>query len=503
MSILLQSKDQSHTVGLGLLLVVITGVYLVLSSVFRYWRLRHIPGPRLAAWTNLWLMRNMNGKQKFYEVRKTLHQKYGPVQRYGPNRVMFSDVSAVNAVLPTSNILPKADSYAPLKASVNGTEVASFLAINDDEKAARLKRFLHPTFSPNGVLRYESHVDHTVSEMVTHLRNIGPTVDLAPWFGWFAFDTITRIGFSEDQGFMREQEDIGGAGKAAQQRFAHWIFYWTIPWLEAILHKNWYVTHRKSAIQSGLAKLATRVVASRKAKGGLGTHHDLLDLYMESGKQDPQLYTPSTILGLTMTTIHAGAETTAYTSAICMYCILRDRRVHDKLREELESVMPKTEADWEIPDTPTLRKLPYLEACIKESARLKPSNNIMSERVVNRDDAVIAGVSIPKGTIVAINTAGLNTDPSIWGSDVEVFRPERWLEASEEQRVLMHRANLTFSAGKRICLGMNVAWMEMKKVIPALIMNFDVGCFIPYALPIGTRVSLTGRRLNWSTPRKI
>jgi cytochrome P450 len=338
-----------------------------------------------------------------------------------------------------------------------------------------LKRFLHPTFSPNGVLRYEQHVDHTVSELVSHLHNVGPTTDLAPWFAWFAFDTITRIGFSEDQGFMRQQGDIGGAGKAAQQRFAHWIFYWTMPWLEALLYKNWYARKRKAATRSGLAKLATRVVETRKFKGGLGTHHDLLDLYMESAQKDPHLYTPTTILGLTMTTIHAGAETTAYTSAICMYLILRDRWVHDKLREELEAVGSKTEADWELPEMYVLRKLPYLEACIKESARLKPSNNIMAERFVNSADTVIAGVSIPRGTIVAMNTAGLNTDSNIWGSDVEVFRPERWLEASEEQKVRMHRANLTFSAGKRMCLGMNVAWLEMKKVIPALIMNFEVG----------------------------
>ena len=343
-------------------------------------------------------------------------------------------------------------------------------------KAARLKRFLHPTFSPNGVLKYEQHVDHTVSELVSHLHNVRSTTDLAPWFSWFAFDTITRIGFSEDQGFMREQEDIGGAGKAAQQRFAHWRFYWTIPWLEALLYKNWYAKNRKTTTRSGLVKLASRVVESRKGKGGLGTHNDLLDLYMESGQKDPQLYTPTTVLGLTMTTIHAGAETTAYTSAICMYLILRDRRVHDKLRDEIESAIPANGADWDLPEMSVLRKLPYLEACIKESARLKPSSNIMAERVVNSDDAFIAGVPIPRGTIVAINTAGLNTDPHIWGSDVEAFRPERWLEASEEQRVLMHRADLTFSAGKRMCLGLNVAWLEMKKVIPALIMNFEVSC---------------------------
>ena len=222
--------------------------------------------------------------------------------------------------------------------------------------------------------------------------------------------------------------------------------------------------------------MASRVVESRKGKGGLGTHNDLLDLYMESGQRDPQLYTPTTVLGLTMATIHAGAETTAYTSAICMFLILRDRRVHGKLRAELESAAPRIAVEWDLPEMSVLRKPPHLDACIRESARLKPSSNIMAERVVNSDNAVIAGVPIPRGTIVAMNNAGLSTNPNIWGSDVEVFRPERWLDASEEQRVLMHRADLTFSAGKRMCLGLHVAWLEMEKVIPALIMNFEVSC---------------------------
>jgi hypothetical protein len=101
------NDDQPHVANLVLVLIGATGVYLVFSSILQYWHLRHIPGPPLAGWTNLWLMQSMNGKEKFYDIRKRLHQKYGPVQRYGPNRVMFSDVSAVHSVLPTSNTLPK------------------------------------------------------------------------------------------------------------------------------------------------------------------------------------------------------------------------------------------------------------------------------------------------------------------------------------------------------------------------------------------------------------
>jgi hypothetical protein len=97
----------SHSLVLTSVVAFLAGAYLILSSVLQYWRLRHIPGPPVAAWTDLWLMRHMNGTEKFYDVRKRLHRKYGSVQRYGPNRVMFSDVSAVHSVLPTTNMLPK------------------------------------------------------------------------------------------------------------------------------------------------------------------------------------------------------------------------------------------------------------------------------------------------------------------------------------------------------------------------------------------------------------
>jgi hypothetical protein len=107
MSAILQNEGMPRSLVLAAILALLAGVYLIFSSVLQYWRLRHIPGPPLAAWTNLWLMRHMNGTEKFYDVRKRLHQKYGSVQRYGPNRVMFSDVSAVHSVLPATNILPK------------------------------------------------------------------------------------------------------------------------------------------------------------------------------------------------------------------------------------------------------------------------------------------------------------------------------------------------------------------------------------------------------------
>lgn len=90
-----------------LVLLTVATIWLLVKSTVQYWKLRKIPGPRLAAWTNLWLMWHMHTKETFHVVKKKLHQKYGPVHRYGPNRVMFSDPAAIPIILGSTNIFPK------------------------------------------------------------------------------------------------------------------------------------------------------------------------------------------------------------------------------------------------------------------------------------------------------------------------------------------------------------------------------------------------------------
>jgi hypothetical protein len=96
----------SLTQGCSIFLVLIAA-YILISSLLQYWRLRKIPGPPLASWSNLWLMWHMHHEDTFHVVRKKLHQKYGPVQRYGPNRVMFSDPIAVPIILGSTDVFPK------------------------------------------------------------------------------------------------------------------------------------------------------------------------------------------------------------------------------------------------------------------------------------------------------------------------------------------------------------------------------------------------------------
>ena len=62
----------------------------------------------------------------------------------------------------------------------------------------------------------------------------------------------------------------------------------------------------------------------------------------------------------------------------------------------------------------------------------------------------------------------------LYGADAHSFNPDRWLTANKEQRRAMEKASTAFSAGKRMCLGMHLATIEMKKALARLVMTFEV-----------------------------
>jgi cytochrome P450 len=54
---------------------------------------------------------------------------------------------------------------------------------------------------------------------------------------------------------------------------------------------------------------------------------------------------------------------------------------------------------------------------------------------------------------------------AVWGADAKMFRPERWLEGSEDMRKKRDLdLDMVFGSGKYLCLGRNVAMMELNKV---------------------------------------
>ena len=350
---------------------------------------------------------------------------------------------------------------------VNGKLISSWATTRDEARISAMKKQVISAFTTTAILDYEEHIDHNIKFLIAKLQDSGPEVNIAKWSIFFAFDTICRIAFSDDQGFMAKQSDLGNTLEGARQRFRHWHLWGPLARLERLLFKNRFATRTSGT--SLLGKLASERLQTRLEKGGLGTHSDLLDRYLQAAERDPATFTTSTLIGILISTIHAGAETTASTVNVCLYELLRNPRALSKLRAELDAANLSSPPSWS-----EVSRLRYLEACFKESMRLNPLLLNPIERDVPESGAEIAGTYIPGGSVVSVNVHALNRDPTIYGKDVDSFRPERWLDADEAQRMKMQRADMTFSAGRRSCIGQHVAWIEMKKFLPELLNKFDV-----------------------------
>jgi cytochrome P450 len=112
-----------------------------------------------------------------------------------------------------------------------------------------------------------------------------------------------------------------------------------------------------------------------------------------------------------------------------------------------------------------LKNLPYLQACISEGLRMYPAITQLRERVVPPEGDNIHGHYVPGGTFVALNGLASHLDP-IYGDDLDVFRPERWLDQDVAHLAQMQRnLDLNFGYGSSKCLGVNLARTEMNKVV--------------------------------------
>jgi cytochrome P450 len=120
------------------------------------------------------------------------------------------------------------------------------------------------------------------------------------------------------------------------------------------------------------------------------------------------------------------------------------------------------------------QSLPYLDACIKEAFRMHPAAGLPLERVTPPQGIEICGEFVPGNTIVGCNAWVIHKRPEIWGEDVDTYRPERWLEASDSKRKEMEGMMFQFGAGSRTCIGKNISLLEVYKLVPSFLRRFEV-----------------------------
>lgn len=163
--------------------------------------------------------------------------------------------------------------------------------------------------------------------------------------------------------------------------------------------------------------------------------------------------------------IIAGSDTTAIAIKMTVAYIAHNPRVSTLLQEEIQSAIRDGRLSQPGTSEQTLR-LPYLQAVVWEGLRIHPPFGGLIMKQVGPDGDTVDGRYIPAGTRIAHSTWAVTHDVSAFGDDVDTFRPERWLEATDETRSLMKKhTELVFGSGRWGCPGRSVAVMELHKVL--------------------------------------
>jgi cytochrome P450 len=199
--------------------------------------------------------------------------------------------------------------------------------------------------------------------------------------------------------------------------------------------------------------------------------------------------------------------------------VLSSPAVHATLRAELDEAI----AAGRVPATGHVewsqaQALPYFQACLREAMRLRPAVGVNITRYVPPGGAELAGRFFRGGTRVAVNGWVLHRDRDVFGADADAFRPERWLgdehKAREMDRFMFQVCEaflffgfgwvvsfgsfvflclfyppgiwgdcangiVQFGGGAHVCIGRNLALLEINKVIPRLLRDFNFELVYP------------------------
>jgi cytochrome P450 len=202
---------------------------------------------------------------------------------------------------------------------------------------------------------------------------------------------------------------------------------------------------------------------------------DMLSRWAYVKSSDPLKMNTKDIIVHLSGNVFAGSDTTAIALRAITYFLCRHPDCMHRLVAEIDHADNQSFLSHPITYKEATTLLPYLDAVIKESIRLHPSIGLLMERHVPAEGLSISGHFIPAGTIVGINPWVTNRDTKIFAPEPELFNPDRWLTAPEVQRRQMDTVfELNFGAGSRKCIGRNISWIEMMKVVPELLRRFRV-----------------------------
>ncbi|EXJ81801.1 hypothetical protein A1O1_07866 [Capronia coronata CBS 617.96] len=462
-------------VGLAVLVV-----YTLVTCYRNYHKCPQFDGPFLAKISGAWLLyHTFSGKLNLHNG--ALLRKYGSFARISPDKVVTNDPVVLRHMSSPRSEFRRGTFYDAFSIQ---PPLRNVLSQKDEKLHNSLRSKLIRGYSGKDLPNLEADIDARIVDLVNLIQTESSNnklIDFSASAQYFTLDVVTHISFSAPVGYLRQNRDVYSYISKVSDYLQVLELGANSPTIQRILDSGLMAPFRpKTTDTDGMGAMmgmASKAVAFHYAPDAKA-YPDMLGSFIKHGLTQQEAESEA------MVQVLGGSDSTATAIRMIMLYIITHPDVYAKCVQEIEANEHVFTASHSITSADSRKHLPYVQACIKEGMRIWPPLQALNSKLSPPGGETVNAVFIPGGIEVCHNAYTTQRRVEIYGADAEYFRPERWLEAAAEAgkpeadgKTRLARMESTleliFGSGRFGCLGRHIALIELDKVIPVLLRNFQ------------------------------
>lgn len=486
----------------ALLVAAAVGFYKYILEPIFFSPLSRVPNIHWSApISRLWILSKRSREQETPIVHAA-HQRLGPVIRLAPNEI---SVNSVDGGIRTvyGGGYEKGNWYLNV---FNNYGIMPMFAMPSSAAHSKRKRMLSNIYAKSTL--HGKPAMHAITDILLNerllpelktLASSGPPIEFYTIFQAITMDFVSAYVFGLKNSTNYVQQTSMGAkffkDYKARQRYQFWpqelpVFTRTMrSWgLGKFVVPEW-VNQSNNDIESLILSMADKAEATlqnaeisededepqnwptvysqlRNALLKESTTKDELSLGTKKLLAQNRMTVASEMLDHTL----AGFDTSSITLTFMAWELSRPENAQwqSRLRQELKGLQSGFDAK-------EIDELPVLQAILQESLRLHAAIPGNQPRVTPASATLGASghifTGLPANVRVQSQAWSLHRNPDVFPNP-DTWDPSRWLDSSEEQLKEMQRWFWAFGSGGRMCVGSNLAILDMKAITAAIWSTF-------------------------------
>ncbi|KAF6832296.1 cytochrome p450 family protein [Colletotrichum plurivorum] len=400
-----------------------------------------------------------------------LHKRYGDAVRIAPAFISIQTPNAVKALYETGSRFEKGMFYT--RGPIKTQALISIASATEKHVHARKKRLISHAFSDAALRSYEGVLADKVGLLCRQLQDAGSFdgefKNMSRWFSYLTYDVMGKLIFDREYNMLTGDDDhfildvidafqhgqviLGTVPRIEQWGLAPLLF---VKVMSSIMKFRKYVD----------GQVAQRIADEKAGNGSNDVFRLLLnhrDAVTGEHMDFKELSDEAVVL------IIAASDTTATALAASSFCFARYPECYRKVQAEVRDAFPNPD---DIKNGPRMMGCRYLRACVEEALRMCPvvPGHLPRETPV---DALVDGHVVPAGAYVGVPGWSMHRHEAYF-PDPTIFRPERWLEGTEDDLARLRSVHFPFIKGPRACIGKNLAYNTIYLTLSRIAHMYDI-----------------------------